>query len=126
MAHDDRDILEVLEQELDFVEKGGYGRSVRTPWLEKSVFQDSISCLNYGYPYRAHPCNECGLLDFVPPEHQTEMIPCHFITLNDSGETIEDLEAIGSQSTLQEKVKGWLRGKISAIKEERANQTTGL
>ena len=31
MAKDDRDILEVLKEELDFIEKGGYGRSVRTP-----------------------------------------------------------------------------------------------
>ena len=126
MASDDRDILEILEEELDFVEKGGYGRSVRTPWLEKSVFQDSLSCLNYGYPYRAHPCNECSLIDFVAPEHRTAAVPCHLIALNDSGETIEDLEAIGSQSTLQEKLKGWLRTKISAIKEERTSQTTGL
>jgi hypothetical protein len=126
MASDDRDILEILEEELDFVEKGGYRRSARTPWLEKSVFQDSISCLNYGYPYRAHPCNECVLIDFVAPENRTAFVPCHFIALNDKGETIEDLEAIGSQSTLQEKLKGWLRTKISAIKEERTSQTTGL
>ncbi len=55
MAKDGRDILEVLQGELDFIEKGGYGRSVRTPWLPKSILQDSLSCLNYGYPYRAHP-----------------------------------------------------------------------
>src|SRR3982751_6809153 len=62
MAKDGRDILEVLKGELDFIEKGGYGRSVRTPWLPKSIFQDSLSCLNYGYPFRAHPCSECHLL----------------------------------------------------------------
>jgi hypothetical protein len=27
---------------LDFIEKGGYGRSVRTPWQTKSTFQDSL------------------------------------------------------------------------------------
>ena len=32
MAKDDRDILDALKQELDFIEKGGYGRSVRTPF----------------------------------------------------------------------------------------------
>ena len=69
MTTDERDILELLKEELDFIEKGGYGRSVRTPWQSKSTFQDSLSCINYGYPYRAHPCNECHLLDFVSPEH---------------------------------------------------------
>jgi len=75
MANDDRDILEVLKEELDFIGKGGYGRSVRTPWKPKSPFQDSLTCLNYGYPYRAHPCSECHLLDFVSPEHWTEEYP---------------------------------------------------
>jgi len=126
MAHDDRDILEVLEDELDFIEKGGYGRSVRTPWLQKSVFQDSLSCLNYGYPYRTHPCNECSLIDFVSPEHQKETIPCHFIPLDDTGATIEDLEATDNQVKLEEAVKSWLRTKINAIREVRASQTTGL
>ena len=50
MAKDDRDILELLKDELDFIEKGGYGRSVRTPWKPKSAFQDSLTCINYGYP----------------------------------------------------------------------------
>jgi len=67
MGSDDRDILELLRAELDFIEKGGYGRSVRTPWQSKSIFQDSLSCLNYGDPKRAHPCNECHLLEFVSP-----------------------------------------------------------
>ena len=29
MARDERDLLELLKTELDFIEKGGYGRSVR-------------------------------------------------------------------------------------------------
>ena len=52
MAKDDRDILEVLRFELDFLEHGGYGRSVRTPWKETSIFQDSLRCVNYGDPAR--------------------------------------------------------------------------
>ena len=67
MATDDRDVLEVLKFELAFLEQGGYGRSVRTPWKPTSIFQDSISCLNFGEPERVHPCAECLLIDFVPP-----------------------------------------------------------
>jgi len=55
MATDDRDVLEVLNFELAFLEQGGYGRSVRTPWKPTSIFQDSISCLNFGEPERVHP-----------------------------------------------------------------------
>jgi hypothetical protein len=117
---DDRDILELLKSELSFIEDGGYGRSVRTPWLPKSVFQDSLSCLNYGYPYRAHPCTECHLLDFVGPEDRSQSVPCHFIPLDDSGNTIEELEMEGNEGKMQRAVKNWLRGKISQIEASRS------
>src|SRR6185503_13787820 len=122
MTTDERDILELLKEELDFIEKGGYGRSVRTPWLNKSTFQDSLSCINYGYPYRAHPCNECHLLDFVSPEHRTEEIPCHHIPLNEGGETIEHLESADNEAKLERKVEDWLRARIKEIQEQRATQ----
>lgn len=121
MTTDERDILELLKNELAFIESGGYGRSVRTPWLSKSVFQDSLSCINYGYPYRAHPCNECHLLDFVAPEHRTEQVPCHYIPLNTDGETIEDLELQDNEARLEREVARWLRDRIKQIEEERAN-----
>src|SRR4051812_22401627 len=124
MAEDDRDILEVLYEELDFLEKGGYGRSVRTPWKPTSVFQDSLSCLNYGYPYRAHPCAECDLIEFVPPAGHSEAVPCHHIPLTRTGETIASLEAEEDQQKLEESVKEWIRTKIKQIEEERARART--
>jgi hypothetical protein len=122
MVKDDRDILEILIDELDFIEKGGYGRSVRTPWHSRSAFQDSLTCINYGYPYRAHPCNDCHLIEFVNPEHHGEEVPCHFIPLNKDGETIEDLELADNQTKLEQEVKNWLRARINEIKEERVGQ----
>jgi hypothetical protein len=121
MAKDDRAILEILQEELDFIEKGGYGRSVRTPWLPKSIFQDSLSCLNYGYPYRAHPCSECHLLDFVAPEHRSETVPCHHIPLDEAGDTVEELESEGSEYRMQNLVREWLRTQINQIQTEHTN-----
>lgn len=121
-ANDDRDILELLKEELEFVEQGGYGRPVKTPWKPTSVFQDSLTCLNYGYPYRAHPCTECFLTDFVPTEGQATAVPCHHIPLNEAGETIEDFELEDNQRKLEESVKGWLRARIKEIEKERAGQ----
>src|SRR6476469_461869 len=112
MTTDERDVLELLKDELDFIEKGGYGRSVRTPWREKSTFQDSLSCINYGYPYRAHPCSECHLLEFVSPEHRTEPVPCHFIPLNADEDTIQDRESQDNQPKLERQVIEWLRAEI--------------
>ena len=120
MTQDDRDVLAILKAELDFIEKGGYGRSVRTPWLAKSVFQDSLSCLNYGYPYRAHPCAECRLIDFVGPEDRSQPVPCNEIPLNEAGDTIEKLELEGAESKMANAVKRWLEAKIRQIEAERA------
>jgi hypothetical protein len=126
MAKDDRDILEVLKDELAFIEQGGYGRSVRTPWLPKSIFQDSLTCLNYGYPYRAHPCTECSLLDFVAPQDHSQTVPCHFIALDEAGNTLEDFEQETSESRTVSAVRQWLKGKISQIEAERANTGSAM
>ena len=86
MSDDKRDILEVLKFELNFLEQGGYGRSVRTPWKPTSAFQDSLTCLNFNDPERSHPCSECFLSDMVPDHLKSEDVPCHHIALNPEGE----------------------------------------
>lgn len=118
MTKDDRDLLELLKEELSFIEMGGYGRSVRTPWKPTSTFQDSLTCINYGYPYRAHPCNECHLLEFVPEKDRENAVPCHHIALNENGDTIVDLEAEDNQGKLEEEVKAWLRIRIKQLEEK--------
>ena len=120
MAKDDRDILELLKEELAFIEQGGYGRSVRTPWLPKSAFQDSLTCINYADPIHAHPCDECHLIDFVASGKQDESVPCHYIPLNEAGETIEDLEARDNQAHLESTLKTWMRVRINEIEAARA------
>ena len=117
MPKDDRDILTMLETELEFLEKGGYGRSVRTPWLSTSLFQDSPSC--FCFPFHDHN-DTCKLMQFVPVERRGEVLPCHHIPLNDAGETISLLEYVGSQTETEELVKSWLRTKIAELSRERA------
>ena len=123
MDKDNRDILELLQDELEFIEKGGYGRSVRTPWKPKSIFQDSLTCLNFADPSRSHPCDQCHLIDFVSPELRAVEVPCHAIPLNDAGETIEDLDLTDNQARTEEAVKAWLKRQIKRIQQERANLT---
>jgi len=117
MAKDERDIVELLKTELDFIEKGGYGRSVKTPWRPTSSFRDSLTCVNYALPEKAHPCSECHLIDFVPRDKQSEEVPCHFIPLNASGDTVESLDS--DEPKLEAALKGWMREKIRMIEAER-------
>ena len=120
MDNGNRDILDLLQDELEFIEKGGYGRSVRTPWKPKSIFQDSLTCLNFADPSRSHPCDQCHLIDFVSPELRTAEVPCHQIPLNDADETIEDFDLTDNQARTEEAVKAWLRRQIKRIQQERA------
>ena len=66
MPQDDRNTLEVLKAELNFVKKGGYGRSPREPWRAQLVFEDSPTCMNYDTKEDRTPCAECLLMQFVP------------------------------------------------------------
>lgn len=115
MANDDRNILDLLSNELGFIEKGGYGRRVKTPWKPTSIFQDSLTCVNFGFSSQVNPCSGCHLIDFVPSEARAETVPCHHIPLNKAGETIDELETQGNQQRLEESVKAWLRTKIRHI-----------
>lgn len=124
MSKDERDLLELLKSELDFIEKGGYGRSVRTPWKERSPFRDSLTCVNYALPEKSHPCSDCHLIDFVPDEKRDEEVPCHAIPLNEAGETVESLE--GNQTHLEEALKEWMRQKITEIEAARSSAGTAV
>jgi hypothetical protein len=119
MPRDERVLLDVLKFELNFLEKGGYGRSPREPWRSQLVFEDSPSCMNYDRKENPAPCKECILMDLVPHEHRSETVPCRHIPLNASGETLDSLYRYGSQYELEETVRSWLRGTIAQLEEER-------
>lgn len=122
------DIIALLETELGKVEAGGYGRSPRSrlseadPWKLKSMFQYSVACINHWVdPF--HPpdtCEGCILLDFVPEKYKHEEVPCHFIPLNEAGETVNSLEQTGDQERLEKAVANWLRTTLSQLKAELA------
>lgn len=118
MTTDDRSTIDVLKFELDFLENGGYGRSVRTPWKSTAIFQDSPTCLNFSDPNRTYSCNDCLLMAFVPPGKRTEAVPCHHIPLAKSGETVDSAEQWARQEELEGAVKNWLRETIKRLEQE--------
>jgi hypothetical protein len=118
MSSDQRDILETLKFELEFLEQGGYGRSVHTPRTPTRSFQDSLTCLNFSEPTRPHACSECFLTDFVPKNARDENVPCHHIPLNPDGETVDMLRE--HQLKLEDALRNWLRATIRRLERERA------
>ena len=115
--HTPAEKLELLKFELGFLESGGYGRPVRTPWQATSIFRDSPSCLNFN-DVRRHPCEECLLMDFVPPERRSDDMPCHQIVLNEKGDTVDSLYLEENQARLEERLAQWLRRQITQLESE--------
>lgn len=119
MSTDDRDVLQVLKFELEFLEQGGYGRSPRAPWRRPLIFEDSPTCLNFDDRARPNPCQECLLMQFVPPEHRLNAFPCRDIPLNENRESVDSFYRWGTQEELEDAVRGWLRKTIKRLEEER-------
>ena len=119
MAKDERDLLDLLKFELKFLEDGGYGRSPHKAWRRPLVFEDSLTCLNFGDPAHTHPCSECLLMEFVPAELKGQVSPCRLIPLTPKGETADYFYRCGTQLELEEALAGWLRDQIKQIEEER-------
>jgi hypothetical protein len=119
MHKDERDALEVLKFELEFLEKGGYGRSPREPWRFQFIFEDSPTCMNYDSKGDPGPCSECVLMQFVPPESRGEKIPCRHIRFNAEGETLDSLYRNADQYETEKILENWLRTTIARLEEER-------
>jgi hypothetical protein len=122
MTQDNRDILDVLKFELNFLQAGGYGRSPHKPWRAPAIFEDSPICPNFCDAARPSPCEKCLLEQFVPEERKSENTPCRFIELTEEGQTVEDFYRTASQSEIEEALASWLREQIEKIEKERATR----
>jgi hypothetical protein len=104
------EVLNLLKQELAFLERGGYGGTM--PWRPVSMFLDSPSCPNRLDGERTVPCPECWLFQFVPERYHTEMEPCHFIALNTQGESVHSMSRQYTPGEVESALKVWLEGEI--------------
>ena len=118
MPHDDRNTLEVLKAELNFVKKGGYGRSPREPWRATLAFEDSPTCMNYDTKEDRTPCAECLLMQFVPADRRTEKVPCRHIPLTSYGATVLQLYRGGTEQEIEEALANWLQETIAKLESE--------
>jgi hypothetical protein len=123
MPQDDRNTVQVLKAELNYVKKGGYGRSPREPWRAQLVFEDSPTCLNYDSRENRAPCAECLLIQFVPDDRRGEKVPCRHIPLTSYGDTLLHLYRGGTEQEIEEALTIWLEKEISKLESV---ETPGL
>jgi hypothetical protein len=122
MANDKRDLLTVLQDELAFLEKGGYRSTSQAAWRPQFIFQDSPTCLNRDPTQPTRPCRDCILMQLTPPNRRDEKIPCRQIPLNELGETIDSFYRCGTRDELEATLRRWLRATILGLENEKAAQ----
>lgn len=115
MTDSKREVLKLLRQELAFLDSGGYDRSLPTKAL--SIFLDSPSCPNHPDLERRIPCAQCWLSLFVPEQFLQELLACHFIPLNQDGESIASVDRQYSPAEVRAKLKTWLQAEIRHLEE---------
>jgi hypothetical protein len=118
MPKDNRNILEVLKAELNFVKKGGYGQSLREPWRAQLVFEDSPTCMNYDSKEDRAPCTQCLLIQFVPDDKRGEKVPCRHIPLTSYGDTLLHLYRGATEQEIEEALTAWLQKEIAKLESE--------
>jgi hypothetical protein len=119
MKYDKQEIIDKLKLEAGIIRDGGYNPSVRDPHAQPRIFRDSVSCLNVGLEIKKEPCDDCLLMLYVPPAVRNKENPCHYIPLNEKGDTVASLEAAGDREKLESTLLAWLDKTIeSAEKEE--------
>ena len=120
MLKDERDLLDVLKSELEFLDHHGYRRSAETAWRPRFIFEDSPSCINHDCADKPHPCTDCVLTYVVPPEQRSTNVPCRHIPLTASGETLDSLYRYCDTNEIESTVRSWLQATIMHLEEERA------
>ena len=117
MAECDRDVLDVLKSELQFLEGGGYQWCLQKPWRPPLAFIESRTCPRHGNDNAT--CNGCALRPFVPADALNEKTPCWHIPLNEDGQTVDSLYRRGNEEELNQALKTWLWSTILCVEDER-------
>lgn len=118
MPRDNRNTIEVLKAELEFVKQGGYEKSMRDPWGVKLALEDSATCMNCDHKKDPAPCSECLLMQFVPANRRTEKVPCRHIPLTPEGDTLLQLYQGSTEDEIDKALTSWLQKTISQLQRD--------
>ena len=118
MLQTKKDVLTTLQEELAFLEMGGYRSPQQAAWRPQFIFEDSPTCLNFRNLEEHLPCSDCALMAFVPKESQQERFPCRHIPLDDSGHTLDSLYRTATEEEAHVMVANWLRQTIAELERK--------
>ncbi|MBV9183919.1 MAG: hypothetical protein JO356_21650 [Acidobacteria bacterium] len=115
MNKDRKIVLNLLKEELAFLDGGGYKCRLPWPWRAAYIFEESPSCPNFSHQDRPHACEDCWLMEFVLPADRAEQVPCRFVQLTNNGVTVDSLYRWGTTAESEEALRGWLHEHIRQL-----------
>ena len=118
MPMDNRNTIEVLKAELEFIKKGGYSTSLHDPWRAKLALEDSPTCMNCDHKKNPAPCSECLLMEFVRANKRGEKVPCRHIPLTSDGDTLLHLYHGATEREIDETLALWLQETVSRLESK--------
>lgn len=114
MEKTEQTLVSALKAELEFLDEGRYARSP-AGWKAPLIFEDSPVCPNYRQREKTVPCEECVLIQLVPPEFRDAQIPCRHIQLDESGENLDHLYRHAGLQDLHDTYRKWLVKTIAEL-----------
>jgi len=124
MGHQERNLVQALKGELEFLERGGYRHTSPFSCWPPLIFEGSPTCLNFYAGSRPRPCSECVLMELVPLEWQSAKSPCRHIPLNEKGETVDNLYRWATQEETEAIVASWLKSTIGKLEGAQPQETS--
>src|SRR5262249_17019481 len=118
-----QELLRVLKNELEFLEKSGYADFEKKSWRPAMLFEDSPTCPNRGLSQRLTPCDQCALIRVIPIGKRNKQTPCRDIPLNAQGETLQSLYQTATRDEVEWKFDQWLRQTIDRLERETKEET---
>ena len=119
MRQKEDDVLDLLKEELAFLEDASDKASARSSWKPSTVFLDSAACLNPNRLASSYSCHDCPLIQFVPPGRHEEDYPCHHVPLTPAGETLDSLYRWGTEEEPEQAFRIWLFETIGQMERGR-------
>lgn len=113
MATNSETALKLLKGELQFLESGDFKYCPRSPWCAPQNFNEYPTCTSRLVDFDV--CKECWLMQFIPPEHREEEIPCRFVQLTADGASVDSLCRFSTPLKTEEILRCWLQLRIHEL-----------
>jgi hypothetical protein len=116
-----KNLLQVLDAELRFVDGGGY-TDLSTHGYPQPFFSRSPSCPNFGLIRMNTPCSDCDWMRFVPAHLRDQEFPCRFVQVSPNGETIMTVWNDGGVEAVTGHLRHWLPIQMATIEADSERQ----